>query len=135
MTKQKNSRNLTKLLSSKIMSRDVGSILSKLFRKIIAETGEVNQADALLDTYLKNSTDPETGKKKDKSAAITAMVSEFMTWRVFMDLITNYLKIRKITILVKLEHGKDRYGNDKVTMHEITVASKTEENNNIEAKQ
>ena len=130
MTKPKNTRNLTKLLSMKIMSRDVGSILSKLFRKIITETGEVNRAEALLNTYLANSVDEKTGKKKDKSAAITSVVSECMTWKTFMDLITNYLKVKKITIVVKLDHGNDRNGNPVITVHEINAASTTEENKN-----
>lgn len=131
---QKNARNLNKLLSMKIMSRDVGSILSKLFRKIITETGEINRAEALLDTYLKNSVDETTGKKKDKSAAITAVVSEYMTWKTFMDLITNYLKVKKITIIVKLDHGNDRRGNPVITVHEINAASTTTEENKNEVK-
>lgn len=137
MTKP-NARNLTKLLSGKIMSRDVGSILSKLFRKIVQETGEINQAEALLDTYLTNSVD-ESGKKKDKSAAVTAIVSEQMSWKVFMDLITNYLKVKKITIVVKLDHGADRHGNRKITVHEINAGAvgvddniNSTENNNRE---
>lgn len=135
MAKQKMTRNLTKLLSSKITSRDVGSILSKLFRKIVQDTGEINQANALLESYLNNSIDEKTGKKRDKSAAVTSIVSEFMSWKTFMDLITNYLKVKKITIIVKLDQGKDRNGNPVITMHEISagavgLADETKNTNN-----
>lgn len=126
MAKQKNDVKLETLLSRKILSRDVGSILSKLFRKIMEETGAINQATALMDPYLINS-------GKEKSAAKTSISAEFMSWKGFIDLLTNYLKIRKIVFSVKLDHGIDKKTNEPIiTVHEITVRANGAKDQDIE---
>lgn len=125
MAKQKNARiSLSKILPMKINSKDPGSLLSKLFRTVMTDTGMVNKADSLLDAYVKNSKNEDTGKERDKSAAFIAVSSESMTWKTFMDLMANMVLAKEMTFSIKINHGKSRLtGEEKITVHNLVVLS------------
>lgn len=106
---------LSKLLSTKIVSRDTNSLLARLFRKIMMETGFINSADSLLETFVRNSK-LGNAKGKEKTAASTQISTELMSWKVFVDNIFNYLQVESATIVIKLNHGKG-----KITVHELPM--------------
>ena len=118
---------LFKILSSKIMSRDVSALLSKFFRIIVQETGMINNMEGFIDKYVDAS--KTSGKEKTKPQVVAAIASEQMSWKTFMDSICNLLRVKKITIVIKLDHG-----NNKVTIHELPIKA-TVDDSIIEQKQ
>ncbi len=115
-------KTLFRTLSSKIKSKDMGSLLSKLFRQIITETGLINKISELRDRYVDSSELTEHVKKKTPSQVNAMIASEQMSWKTFIDLTVNLLRVKKITIIIKLDHGKSRITQEnKITIHELTM--------------
>lgn len=115
-------KTLFRTLSSKIKSKDMGSLLSKLFRQIIKETGLINKIGELRDRYVESSKLTEHSKEKTPSQVNTMIGSEQMSWKTFIDLTVNLLRVKKITIIIKLDHGKNRITQEnKITIHELTM--------------
>ena len=115
-------KTLFRTLSSKIKSKDMGSLLSKLFRQMITETGLINKIGELRDRYVESSELTEHAKKKTPSQVNTMIGSEQMSWKTFIDLTVNLLRVKKITVVIKLDHGKNRITQEnKITIHELTM--------------
>jgi len=108
---------LHKIITTPVKSKDSGGILSKLFRKIMTETGLVNAVDSLVELYLKDS---EAQSKrsgltpKKRSQIQTAIKEEDMTWKSFIDLVINLVRVKKIVITIDLYHTETR-----VTTHKV----------------
>ena len=110
-------KDLQKILASKVTSKNVSSVLGRLFRQILKETGLINSIDSLVDRYEAESELEAKSlgiKPKKRSQIVTQIASEGMSWKIFMDSITNLLRVKKVTICIKLDHG-----NGRVTIHEL----------------
>jgi len=110
-------KDLSKILSSKVMSKSVSSVLGRLFRQILKETGLIHSIDSFVDRYeaeTKLEAERLGIKPKNRSQIVTQIASEGMSWKIFMDSITNLLRVKKVTICIKLDHG-----NNKITIHEL----------------
>lgn len=108
---------LHKIINTPIKSRDSGGILSKLFRKIMIETGLVNAVDSLVESYLRDSKEQSrtTGLAPKKRSQIqTSIKEEDMTWKSFIDLVINLLRVKKMVITIELYHTETR-----VTTHKV----------------
>lgn len=104
-------------------------ILAKLFRKVIIETGLVFNIKSNVNTYiLENIKYKRDGKPR--SSVLGLINSGSMTWKSFVFLIYEILKIKKMTITVKLQH--DNKG-DVITNHEIFVTPNTRKEDFIKA--
>ena len=90
-----------------------GGILTRFFRKIIAETGLINNLSLLINMYEKNRS---IKKKKSKTTIIKTILDPEMTWKSFIFLIFNILQARKMKITVEIE-----LPNKKTTTHSLIV--------------
>lgn len=109
--KKRSSTPIAPLLEAGVVSKGIGSVLSRLFRKITKETGLNNIMDILIENYEKNSS-------KEKGQISTAVLSEEMTWKSFCDNITNLLRIPKFVLTIELHHA-----NSKITIHSVTATA------------
>ena len=108
---------LHKIITTPVKSKDSGGILSKLFRKIMTETGLVNAVDSLVELYLKDSEAQSKSSgltPKKRSQIQTAIKEEDMTWKNFIDLVINLVRVKKIVITIDLYHTETR-----VTTHKV----------------
>jgi len=88
-------------------------LLSKLFRKVIFDTGKINTLKYDIDKYLKK------GGNKVKSSILKNVVDGEMTWKVFIFLIFEILKFKKITLKIVVTHESNI-----VTEHSLEVKPK-----------
>lgn len=93
-----------------------GAVLSNLWKKVLAETNLVNALDFLITKYVDQSNHSmKVQKRRTKSSLTKNIYSDDMTWKTFVDLMFNFLKIKRIELVIKLHHP-----NNDVTMHSIT---------------
>jgi len=117
--KRNNSKSITTLLEGSVTNKSPGSILAKLFRKILKETNILHNIEKLIKDYEKNS-------NKDKSQIQASVLSEDMTWKTFTDNIANLLNVRSFNVSITLVHKvKDEDGNYKVTIHNVEAKPNT----------
>jgi len=73
-------------------------MLTKLFRKILFDTGIVNNIGTYINSYVRS------GGKKSKSQINKIILDEGMSWKSFIFLIFDVLRITKLDIKIKLHH-------------------------------
>lgn len=105
---------------SDINNRTEGSVLATLWRNVLTETNMLPALDYFVDRYVNNSKGMESRvkavKRKTKSTMMKNVTANDMTWKTFLDLMFNFLKVKRIIISIKLTHAG---GNE--TIHSVTV--------------
>lgn len=103
-----------------INNRTEGSVLATLWRNVLTETNMLPALDYFVDRYVNNSKGMESRvkavKRKTKSTMMKNVTANDMTWKTFLDLMFNFLKVKRIVISIKLTHPG---GNESV--HSVTV--------------
>jgi len=99
----------TKTKQKSLTASNEGGILAGLWDTIYKSTGAVNSVKYLTDEYTKRHYSNSLINNKPKTRARNTLLSNLnaptMTWKVFMDLVFNFLNVRKITIVIKLTHN------------------------------
>lgn len=97
---------------------DEGGVLSKLWRKILTENNFTPMLGYLINRYVNkhNSDSNSVIKTKSKSTLIYNIASTKMTFKVFLDLVFNFLRAKKLTISIKVE-----FANGMESVHTIAV--------------
>jgi len=109
-----------KIKIQKSVSNTESGILAKLWRNILEETGMVNSLDYMVKRYVNESNSIKSGKRKTKSSLINDITAPAMTFKTFMDLLLNFVKVRKVELVVKLH-----YANGDTSVHSVAVAGNT----------
>lgn len=105
----------------KISNREEGSVLAKLFRKIIMDLGiNSNKFNQLVSSYVNrvNRKNSNATKLTYKSHIISKLKKDTLTWKVFITGLFGILNVREVKFIVVLKHDKG----DKTT-HEITITN------------
>jgi len=96
------------------LSKKEGGVLAGLWRKIIHDIGYDRHLDYLVSRYIAK-TDKMSGRvqnvrRKTKSSLIKNISSSEMTFKTFLDLLFNYIGVRKVDISIKLSfyNGEER---------------------------
>lgn len=104
----------------KQVSRNESGVLAQLFRYIIIDNNFIPALDMLVKRYVEDTTRKEVNlqpvKRKTKSTLLSNIGSEEMTFKTFLDLLFNFLRVRKVNISVKLT-----FYNGNETIHSISV--------------
>lgn len=95
-------------------------VLAVLFRKIWRENRFRDYFDILLNRYIEEN-DISAGrsknvKRKTKSTIVSNLTATEMTFKTFIDLLFNFIKIKKLTITVKLT-----FQSGSETLHTVVV--------------
>jgi hypothetical protein len=103
------------------VSRNEGGVLAALWRKVLAENNYMQILDYLIDRYVSKN-DEFNGrvskiKKKAKSTLISNVTTGDMTIKTFFDLVFNFLKVKKMTISIKLT-----FPNNAESVHSVTIS-------------
>jgi hypothetical protein len=110
-----------------INNRTEGSVLATLWRNVLKETNMLPALDYFVDRYVNNTKGMESRvkavKRKTKSTMMKNVTTNDMTWKTFLDLMFNFLKVKKITITIKLTHAN---GDD--TIHSVVVNNAGDQN-------
>lgn len=116
----KESSSNNKIVLPKLTTHVEGSILVNLWHKILRETNYIYALEYMVAKYTaKNKSSIKAEKRRTKSSIIKNITSDVMTWKTFIDLIFNFLNVKKMTMSLRLE-----YPNGKETIHSITVDDK-----------
>lgn len=113
--------NKIEKILDKIESVEEGTILASLFRKIVRELGiNPGRFSQLIDVHV-NKINVKAKKHAYikttfRSQVVNKLISESITWKVFIQGILNVLNIPKMKIHVELYHR-----NSTKTTHSITV--------------
>jgi hypothetical protein len=102
------------------LSSKEGGVLSALWRAILKENNFIYAIDIMVNKYVRK-TDILEGrsvnvKRKTRSSLINNIAAGEMTFKTFLDLLFNFLSVRKITITIMLTHAN----NDK-SIHTIDI--------------
>ena len=116
MPKIKRSKDLTK----PVKSNEEGSVLARLLRSVINELNLVNRIDFLVTDYVRRGKNTAT-KHKTKSSMISAITADTLTWKQFVDIIFNVLRVESISITLTLKHR-----NGSKSLHSIDVSKRIE---------
>ena len=87
-------------------------MLTKLFRNIITSTGIINNIGSYMNAYVRK------GGKKPKSQITKLILDEGMTWKSFIFLIFEVLRVVRIDITLNLH-----YENGEVSEHRMEFYS------------
>lgn len=95
--------------------------LARLWRKILIETGVISGISFLINRYLTRN-DPTDGrsitvKKKNRSTLKSDISATQMSFKMFVDLMFNFLGAEKLDIIVKVS-----WRNKKVTTHSVAIS-------------
>ena len=107
-----------KISSKKITNRKEGAVLSKLWFKILEETDLINAIVPLINRYTNKANSMKAVKTKTKSSLTKNIYSHDMTWRVFLDLMFNFINVKKMEFSVKVTHP-----NGDVTLHVVPITN------------
>lgn len=99
-------------------------ILTKLFRKVVFETGFINNLSYFINRYIKG------GGKKNKATISKIILDGEMTWKSFIFLIFEVLKAKKMSVKITVTHV-----NDMVTEHEVIVTPREEKDVDDDVKE
>lgn len=95
-------------------------VLSALWRNIVLQLNILPAMDVLISRYCNSSStnlgNEQSIKKKTKSTLVANITSTGMTFKTFLDLLFNFLRVKKINISVKLT-----YANGDESFHSINV--------------
>jgi len=103
-----------------------GGLLAKLWRTILVGTNFIRTRDQLVNEYVRK-TDMLKGRvkqvsRKTKSTLTKNVNANEMTWKVFIDLLFNFITVKKIDISIKLTMS-----NGKETLHSLSIVNTAEE--------
>lgn len=116
------------------LSKKEGGVLAGMWRKIVKDIGYDRHLDYLVSRYVAKS-DKMNGRvqnvrRKTKSSLIKNITSSEMTFKTFLDLLFNYIGVRKIDISIKLT-----FHNGNETIHSMAVVNDDNENDKKEEKE
>lgn len=110
-------------------STNESGILTRLWRKIIKDNNLTSYLPMLVDQYVNEThmlDDQDTNKAKDpatkalkrksKSTMINNITANEMTFKTFMDLVFNLLKVKRITLSVKIT-----FNNGDENVHSVVI--------------
>lgn len=88
------------------LDNNEGGVLAMLWGKIIVNNHITGRLGFLLENYKNETTRLEqrsvSVKRKTVSSLTQNICAKSMTWSIFLDLLFNYLKVRKVSITIKL---------------------------------
>jgi len=90
------------LSSKKITGNNEGATLAKLWLKVLEESNLIHAVGPLIDRYVNKSNSMKSVKRKTKSSLIKNIHSKDMTWKIFLDLMFNFINVKKIDFSVKI---------------------------------
>lgn len=109
---------------NKPVVRTEAGVLAALWRDVIVKLKLVPALDILIKRYINDSDKKamaiQSVKKKTKSTLVANITASGMTFKTFLDLLFNFLRVRKVHISIKLE----LYSGDE-TVHTIIVDPNT----------
>lgn len=107
-----------KIVLPPLISRTEGSILSKLWRNILVDTNMDNALDYLVTRYMSDHSNStiKADKRKTKSSIIKNITADDMTWKTFLDILFNFLRVRRIEFCVKLTRASG-----DISVHSVIV--------------
>lgn len=102
-------REKLKKLDEPIHNNKEAAVLAKLFRRINMDLNTTGKMEHLIDRYIKyaNNKNISLLKKKTRSSLCNSIVSEEMSWRTFMDLVFNLLRVKRMKISITFLHADD----------------------------
>lgn len=104
---------------NKPISKNESGVLAALWRAVLRDNGFIPALDLLVQRYVdrgNKASEQSSVKLKNKSTLISNITAGEMTFKTFLDLIFNFLHVRKITFTVKLT-----FANGNETLHTINV--------------
>ena len=109
----------TKYEFSKDTDNTTNGVLAKLWKKIVLEN---NLQDKLIYFIGKYDRRTDLSKKKTKGVVIKhALTDKAMTWKTFLFLLFEVLRVKKIKLTIELDWGKRK------TVHEMEILPETTE--------
>lgn len=80
----------------------------------------INKLEFLINRYIKTANDKNIAalKRKTRSSLVNNIIADEMTWKTFMDLTFNLLKVKKCKLNIELT-----FVNDTTSNHEITIVN------------
>lgn len=99
----------------KISTRKQGSVLTRLWRTILKETGAIANIEYLIDELVKKSGSMKSQKSLTKAQVKKNVVASDMTWSAFNQLIFGLLRVRKVRIDITLQY----YNGTTTTHHTV----------------
>lgn len=107
---------------NKPVARTEAGVLASLWRDVLDKLNLIPALDILIKRYLneseKKTQSIQSVKKKTKSTLVSNITASGMTFKTFLDLLFNFLRVKKVHFSIKLEY----YSGDE-TVHTITVDS------------
>lgn len=102
------------------VSSKEGGALTALWRAILKENNFIYAIDVMVNKYVRK-TDMLQGrsihvKRKTRSSLINNITAGEMTFKTFLDLLFNFLAVRKVTITIMLTHA-----NNDESIHTIAI--------------
>ena len=85
-------------------------VLTKMFRKIIFDTGLVRSLMYFIDKYKAE------GGERAKTSIVKTITDSEMTWKYFIFLLFEVLRAKKVTFKIEVE-----WANEKITTHELEI--------------
>ncbi len=119
------------------ISSKEGGALTALWRAVLKENNFFYMIDLLVNRYVRK-TDTMDGrstviKRKTRSSLINNITATEMTFKTFLDLLFNFLAVKKVTITIMLTHA-----NNDESVHSIAINNNdyiiSEEEEPIETK-
>ena len=122
MSRRRDNKHLD--LSQHPIHNTEGGILVKLFRNLLTAAGYDKALGYLVDNYHKNQPNSSTNsfvKVKQTSTVVQELKKGGITFKVFIDLIKNLLKCRKMHITVVLEFPSKDPENPTTAASTLTI--------------
>lgn len=110
--------NKAELLKQPITSTSEGAKLAKLWRIIVRDLNIAKNVEYLVTRYADQGKQNSAIKRKTKSSMMKNITDEAITWKTFLDIMFNVLRVKKMTITVSLEHESG-----SKTLHSLTILS------------
>ncbi len=117
-------------ITQPISKKETG-VLAGLWRNILRDNNYLPALDYLVNRYVAR-TDKMEGrvlnmKRKTKSSIIKNITDPEMSFKTFIDLLFNFLSVKRIDISIKLT-----FPNGNETLHNIAVDNSSIEGDNVE---
>jgi len=95
------------ILKRDSISTEEGAVLTNLWRRVLRGRNMIPYRKQIITSYVSNKGNLAFGEKKPKkkSTIENNFFSESMSWRVFLDLMFNVLRVKKIRIRFDLKHS------------------------------
>ena len=107
---------------NKPVVRTEAGVLAALWRDVLDKLKLIPALDILIKKYISDSDKKamsiQSVKKKTKSTLVANITATGMTFKTFLDLLFNFLRVRRVHISIKLE----LYNGDE-SVHSVTIDS------------